>query len=209
MEPTTEGAHVAARVTDEQILDAVVATVLEHGYAGATTRQIAAAAGVNEITLFRRFGDKRSLVHAAIAQEVASFGDHGPAYTGDLTADLHRVLTFYERVFRGRGQLLLTLLTEVPRRPELVEVVTQPLTVITELLDMIARHQRTGDLVVEPPHDALNALLGPLLMHTVTQQVLASAGRRDVAPFPLERHVARFLRAAAPQGAGDAPPGTR
>jgi AcrR family transcriptional regulator len=198
---------VAARVTDGQILDAVVATVLEHGYAGATTRQIAAAAGINEITLFRRFGDKRSLVHAAIAQEVASFGDHGPAHTGDLTADLHRVLTFYERVFRGRGQLLLTLLTEVPRRPELVEVVTQPLTVITELLDMIGRYQRTGDLVVEPPHDALNALLGPLLMHTVTQQVLASAGRRDAAPFPIDRHVARFLRASAgpvPTGRPDA-----
>jgi AcrR family transcriptional regulator len=154
--------------------------------------------------LFRRFGDKRSLVHAAIAQQVASFGEHGPAHTGDLVADLRRVLTFYERVFRGRGQLLLTLLMEVPRRPELVEVVTQPLRVITELLDMISRYQRAGALIVEPPQDTLNTLLGPLLMHTVAQQVLASGGRREAAPFPTERHLTHVLQALGPQPAGHA-----
>lgn len=47
------------------IVDAVIPLIREHGRA-ASTRQLAEAAGVAEGTLFRAFGDKDSIIRAAI-----------------------------------------------------------------------------------------------------------------------------------------------
>ena len=52
--------------TRDKILRAFLALAAERGMAGITTRDIAAAAGVNEVTLFRHFGDKASLARAAV-----------------------------------------------------------------------------------------------------------------------------------------------
>jgi AcrR family transcriptional regulator len=49
------------------IIDAVIPLLLEHGR-DVTSRQIADAAGVAEGTIFRAFGDKDSLIEAAIAR---------------------------------------------------------------------------------------------------------------------------------------------
>lgn len=49
-----------------QILEAALRVYAEHGYRGATTRLIAQAADVNEVTLFRHFGSKEQLIHEAI-----------------------------------------------------------------------------------------------------------------------------------------------
>lgn len=43
--------------TQDKIIDAALALVNEQGYKGATTKAIAALAGVNEVTLFRHFGN--------------------------------------------------------------------------------------------------------------------------------------------------------
>ena len=47
------------------IIDAVIPLLLEHGRA-VTSKQIAEAAGIAEGTIFRAFGDKETLVQAAI-----------------------------------------------------------------------------------------------------------------------------------------------
>lgn len=49
------------------IVDAVIPLLLEHGR-DVTTRQIAEGAGVAEGTLFRAFGDKDSIIDAAVAR---------------------------------------------------------------------------------------------------------------------------------------------
>jgi len=52
----------------EALLDAALRTFSEAGLRGATTRRIAQAAGVNEVTLFRHFRSKDELIQAALAQ---------------------------------------------------------------------------------------------------------------------------------------------
>jgi len=49
------------------LLRAAVDAFADAGTRGATTRRIAQAAGVNEVTLFRHFKNKRELMHAALA----------------------------------------------------------------------------------------------------------------------------------------------
>jgi AcrR family transcriptional regulator len=57
--------------TQDRIVRAFLTLAAEHGYEGTTTRGVAEAAGVNEVTLFRHFGDKESLARLA-------FGSLGP-----------------------------------------------------------------------------------------------------------------------------------
>ena len=50
--------------TDEKIIRATFDILQEEGFAKATTKKIAAKAGVNEVTIFRNFNNKNNLVEA-------------------------------------------------------------------------------------------------------------------------------------------------
>ncbi|WP_200961591.1 TetR/AcrR family transcriptional regulator [Paenibacillus sp. Soil522] len=54
----------AASTSDKLIL-AAIDLIAEQGYDGTTTKEIAASAGVSEVTLFRHFGSKQALLIAA------------------------------------------------------------------------------------------------------------------------------------------------
>ena len=51
--------------TDEKIIKATFEILQQEGFAKATTKKIAAKAGVNEVTIFRNFTNKKNLVEAA------------------------------------------------------------------------------------------------------------------------------------------------
>lgn len=64
--------------TREQILSAAAKLYAEHGFRGTTTRAVAEAAGVNEVTLFRLFGSKVNII-------VEAMRAHGvPVHVGTL-----------------------------------------------------------------------------------------------------------------------------
>jgi AcrR family transcriptional regulator len=54
--------------TRQRLIDATAVVVGAHGYAAATTRAIAAAAGVSEATIYRHFPDKTALFFAAVIE---------------------------------------------------------------------------------------------------------------------------------------------
>lgn len=54
------------RDTDDRILSAFLRLAVQRGLDGVTTREVAAEAGVNPVTLFRRFGDKNTIAVEAI-----------------------------------------------------------------------------------------------------------------------------------------------
>ena len=57
-------------IEDEKIFHAVMQVVSERGYASATTKQMANAAHVSEVTLFRKYANKAQLVKQALASIV-------------------------------------------------------------------------------------------------------------------------------------------
>ena len=92
------------RIPEEQIFEAALSVMAERGYAGATTREIAAAAGINEVTLFRRFESKARLLRAAVEGEVSRLeAEHVTEPTEDVAADLERVCRFYAGLLQRRG----------------------------------------------------------------------------------------------------------
>jgi AcrR family transcriptional regulator len=83
------------------IIDAVLPLLMEHGRA-VTTRQIADAAGIAEGTVFRAFGDKESLIAAAVER----FLD--PTPLRDALRGIDRSLTLEQKLgeilFHIRGR---------------------------------------------------------------------------------------------------------
>jgi AcrR family transcriptional regulator len=67
-EPASRGRSRRLSATDRQssIIEAAVAVFAEHGYAAATTQQIAAAANVSSGLLYRHFPSKRALYRAML-----------------------------------------------------------------------------------------------------------------------------------------------
>jgi AcrR family transcriptional regulator len=64
-EKFTRAKPLSVEDRQDMIIDAVIPLLMERGHA-VTTRQIADAAGIAEGTIFRAFGDKETLVRAAI-----------------------------------------------------------------------------------------------------------------------------------------------
>ncbi|MFJ7732488.1 TetR/AcrR family transcriptional regulator [Lysinibacillus sp. NPDC097231] len=57
---------LSTKNTAERIIEAALHLVSEKGYTAATTKAIAELAGVNEVTIFRHFGNKRGILKAII-----------------------------------------------------------------------------------------------------------------------------------------------
>lgn len=179
------------RIADAQIFQVVMDTVAARGYAGATTRQIAAAAGVSEITLFRKYGTKAELVTRAIAALVdRSAFRSATRYTGDLRADLARVLQAYRDVVVQHDRFFSVLLGELQRTPELAESFEQPLKLFQAIGRLLARYQKAGVLKPEPPLHGVAALLGPLIYLALIRQ---STTGLAVPPPVVDVHLDHFL----------------
>lgn len=76
--------------TQLKIMDATMTLIIEKGYTGATTKDIAKLAGVNECTIFRRFEGKKEIVTAAMELPKWNPGlsESDFTYHGDLEEDL-------------------------------------------------------------------------------------------------------------------------
>ena len=91
------------------------------GYSQATTRAIADAAGVNEVTLFRHFGSKKnlllSLMQAFNASGFASTFKH--ELTGDYSADIALMAASQMKSTAANLQILSLLICDARNVPEL------------------------------------------------------------------------------------------
>ena len=76
--------------TEEKLILAALKQFEIHGFIAATTKSIAAEAGVAEVTLFRYFGDKKSLFFKVAAYITGNFGlmTISNVKTGDFQADI-------------------------------------------------------------------------------------------------------------------------
>lgn len=76
--------------TQLKIMDATMTLIIDKGYSGATTKEIARLAGVNESTIFRRFDGKKEIVTAAMELPKWNPGLSESDFTfqGDLKKDL-------------------------------------------------------------------------------------------------------------------------
>ena len=103
--------------TRQRLLTAAARIYGRDGLTGATTRAIAAEAGVNEVTLFRHFQTKERLLAAVVGQ---NFGPQpvttpgsGPVPTDNLRADLLQLARRYEALLAENLPLVRAMLGEI------------------------------------------------------------------------------------------------
>jgi AcrR family transcriptional regulator len=123
--------------TEARILSAAASLFGKLGYNGVSTRDIASAAEVNEVTIYRHFPRKRDLYVAVLATELGRV-----SLRGDLLAEIAQAAD-------ARRALTCTLeliTTTVSREPELLRLLLySSLELRTELDQLLRRH--LGELV--------------------------------------------------------------
>lgn len=82
------------------------------------------------------------------------------------------------------------LINEIPRQPELLDMMKRPVAIFSKIADVLERYQTMGVLVKEPPMQAFMALIGPIFLGALLGNLQPHLG--DLLPEPHE-HVRRFL----------------
>ncbi len=157
--------------TRQRLIQAALELFVAQGVSTTTTRQIAAAAEVNEVTLFRQFGNKYGLLLAVI-QESTPFTHLSQALRQRLTSASH-----FDQALMAYANLYLRSLEQVPELirsligeanqfpPENREALGQRLTEATQVLTQyLAQVIEQEELSPTLPPQKLASLLNGLLL---------------------------------------------
>ena len=174
----------------DRLFETTVTVFAERGYHAATTQEIARRSGVNEVTLFRRYGDKASLVNAALTHVLARSPFAQLPVSDDVTADLVALVSAYAETTRQYGGAALTVLTDAPRHPELRETMTALMPNLLNAAKVIEAHQERGNLAPGDPTRTLMTLIAPLMVSGLWARTGTTAIAHDQDPNAL---VATFL----------------
>lgn len=191
-------AHTRAR-----ILKAATEVFAQEGLQGATTREIARVAGVNEVTIFRHFSSKEQLLGAVIQQATALQAEalaHQDEWTQNLNIDLAHYAHLYNHMLEGHEALIRTFIGEAHRHPEAYRQVlleaAQPLR--EKLITYLRNGQKRGtvreDVALEPAIDLFSSmLLGGMLRRTGAKSTIGYSSQ-----LYIEMCVDIFVRGISP-----------
>lgn len=159
----------------DRLLDAAARVYAETGYRGATTRRIAQEAGVNEITLFRHFGSKTTLIIEAVRQaNLRHDCPRVPTVPGDPAVEL-RAWVHDELIHLTKlRSIIRTSLGEVEERPEILPLIGEkPREVILALAAYVQQLQREGRAANDiDARTAARVLFGSLFADAMGRDVM-------------------------------------
>lgn len=190
--------------TRKRILGAAARVFAEAGYRGATTRRIAAEAGVHEVTLFRHFGSKDELLREAIAFATEP---REPPSLPQTPADPVTELTEFSRQQLGHllriRSLIRSCMSEADERPEILGgAMARPVRVRRVLLGYLRELRDTGcadegaDLEA-----AATMLMGSLFSDAMGREFMPIAYTSPIEDAPAQ-YVTLVLRAIGYNGRG-------
>jgi AcrR family transcriptional regulator len=155
-------------LTRERLLDAAAQTFSSDGLRGATTREIARKAGVNEVTLFRHFKSKEQLLRAVLlrglAAEVAIMDQHS-SWKENLRESMEKYARHYYSHMEKKKGIARAFLAEAQVLPRSMQTMIADVIrpVRERLILILADAQKAGmvrsDLNVECALDAFKNTL--------------------------------------------------
>ncbi len=174
----------------DQLREAALQVYAESGYHGATTRRIAAAAGVNEITLFRRFGSKDLLLRDALGRCHAEGIVPLPETPDDPLQELTDWSRSHLQHLHQRAALIRTCLSEFAERPDMVTPeISCPVQATLALAGYLERLKERGLAAgsVEP-RAAAAMLLGALFADAIGRDLVP-----DMYAIPRDEAVTQYV----------------
>lgn len=178
-------------VTRESLLDVTARLYAEHGWRGTTTRRIAEAAGVNEVTLFRQFGSKESLLLQAIRQ--ASVGHPAatlPEVPGSMAKELEDWAVAQHRSIAEKSGIIRTCLAEWEERPALAPKACESgMIAFADGIRYLGLARKRGLIGTEGSIEgAMIMLVNAIFMDAMTRDVMP-----DNHPWSPEESIATFV----------------
>ncbi|MFB7908274.1 TetR/AcrR family transcriptional regulator [Kitasatospora sp. NPDC056076] len=202
---------MGAEQTRKKILTAFLALAGEQGMAAITTKEIATAAGVNEVTLFRHFGDKANLALEAVkafspAAQIDAFEPKIDASSPETTIEgLLACVHELRHHLEGRAEVMQFGMSEATRYPELLEEIKKNPMAARRMLTR-AFHQAAPQLRPGVDIDAeVLGLLGTQLLTTMW----SARGWGELVPGEADRLVTARLRLIMREGPSNPEPAAR
>lgn len=168
--------------TRESLLDVTARLYAELGWRGTTTRRIADAAGVNEVTLFRQFGSKESLLNAAIEAAVSDPGEPLPDRPRRLMSELVEWSRGRHARIQSKSGIIRASLAEWGERPALAPQACSGGAIAFRAVEAYLQAAREFGLI--GPHGSIEAaalmLTNVVFMDAMTRDALPAAHARSV-----------------------------
>jgi AcrR family transcriptional regulator len=167
--------HAIARAaspeeTRRRILSAAREVIARKGKRGATTREIADVAGVNEATLFRHFGAKETLILAVAQQYCISveLRDLTACLQGDLAEDLLTIGRFMLDHLTSQWDMIRCTLvdTEFDESVFAATVWRPQFAILDVIVELLSPRVAAGELRGNPKKTGL-LFLGMVFMHVL------------------------------------------
>jgi AcrR family transcriptional regulator len=150
-----------ARHDDADILDATLRVIAEHGVSGATVDTVAERSGVSKATIYRHWGSRARLIHAALSSlEGPHVETVGESLREDLTVLLSHLVEYFNRPDIGR--VFASFIDAAARDPELAELHQETIAKARASFEQvvrrgIARGELPADLDIELFIDVVRA----------------------------------------------------
>lgn len=178
--------------TREQILAAATSVFAQHGFRGSTTRRIADAAGVNEVTVFRYFGSKEALLDEAVRLDSRiPLGGLLPDVPVDPEAELTSWAEAVREHLHSKRALIRTCMGEMEERPEMMLCAKQAPVRATNLLcnyfESLRKHGFTKD-------EGDSMVAAAMLIGTIFHDAMGREMMPEAMPKPAGKAVSQYVR---------------
>jgi AcrR family transcriptional regulator len=176
-----------------QILAAARGLFAERGFHATTTRDLAAAADINDALIYRYFPDKQAILAALVDEAIAVFralprlSDRAPMPLDDL---LEVIGTRFVQAAQANLDLVTILISEqheLTRDTRFVEFIDESATRLGHLIDAAA-----GDEDGAQGYLTARAYFGALISFVLLQDQLGMASVRPVDPADYIHHLAQL-----------------
>lgn len=196
--------------TRTRLLEAATEVFATAGVTGATTREIARVAGVNEVTLFRHFQSKEQLLGAVVGYVTALQAEalsHEEEWTQDLHLDLTHYAWLYNTMLEKHEALVRTFIGEAKRHPEaarrVIQEAVQPLR--ERLIAYLRNGIEWGTVRFEIDPLAAADLFTGMLLSGMLRRTAASMPQGYTREHYIESCVDLFVRGISTQVATNTP----
>jgi AcrR family transcriptional regulator len=178
--------------TRTAILNAAVQVFSQHGFRGSTTRRIADAAEVNEVTLFRYFGSKEALLQEAInISDGPTPGHPLPKDPVDPIAELSAWADAVMQHLHAKGPVIRKCMGEMEERPDFTARAAEaPTRATSELCTYFRRLKELGFTRRDFDETVASATLIAALFHDAMSRQMMP----DIFPMPAEKAPAKYAQ---------------
>jgi AcrR family transcriptional regulator len=179
--------------TRQKIIDAAADVFTKNGYSRTTTRSIAKAAGVSEVTLFRHFETKENLMSEAMETYGSPFlvRTIEKRLTGDYRQDMLMMGRFFMKMLQERSGAICFAISESRHFPGMRKLFSK---MPEQLWDMLARYlqKKIDEGVVRKlnPGAAAQSFFGMYFAYAVSREAFGLGPKPEISELDAADQIA-------------------